>query len=107
MAKRRDLADLPADIAVSPPQLLAKAYRDYHRYSMTLRGEDPPVVQERDVLIAGKVVVIIPIDIVRQELVLIRQVRLPALASQPDEVRRDAALAVVAHRMRRVGRKRE
>ena len=78
MAKRRDLADLPADIAVSPPQLLAKAYRDYHRYSMTLRGEDPPVVQERDVLIAGKVVVIIPIDILRQELVLIRQVRLPA-----------------------------
>jgi ADP-ribose pyrophosphatase len=45
---------------------------------MTLKGEDPPVVQERDVLIAGKVVVVIPIDVVRQELVLIRQVRLPA-----------------------------
>ena len=78
MSKRRDLADLPADIAVSPPRLLAKAYRDYHRYSMTLKGEDPPVVQERDVLIGGKVVVVIPIDVVRQELVLIRQVRLPA-----------------------------
>jgi ADP-ribose diphosphatase len=78
MSKRRDLADLPADIVVSPPQLLAKAYREYRRYSVTLMGEDPPVVQERDVLIGGKVVVVIPIDVVRQELVLIRQVRLPA-----------------------------
>jgi ADP-ribose pyrophosphatase len=78
MSKRRDLADLPADIVVSPPQLLAKAYRDYHRYRMTLKSEDPPVVQERDVLAGGKVVVVIPIDVVRQELVLIRQVRLPA-----------------------------
>lgn len=78
MSKRRELADLPADIVVSPPQLLAKAYRDYHRYSMTLTGEDRPVVQERDVLSGGKVVVVIPIDVARQELVLIRQVRLPA-----------------------------
>jgi ADP-ribose pyrophosphatase len=78
MSKRRELADLPADIVVSPPILLAKAYRDYHRYSMTLTGEDQPVVQERDVLSGGKVVVVIPIDVARQELVLIRQVRLPA-----------------------------
>ena len=58
MSKRRDLADLPADIVVSRPQVLAKAYRDYHRYSVTLKGEDHPVVQERDVLIGGKVVVV-------------------------------------------------
>ncbi len=78
MSKRRDLADLPADIVLSPPQLLAKAYRDYYRYQMTLKSENPPVVQERDVLSGGKVVVVIPIDVARQELVLIRQVRLPA-----------------------------
>jgi ADP-ribose pyrophosphatase len=78
MSKRRELADLPADILLSRPQLLAKAYRDYHRYIVTLKDNDSPVVQQRDVLIAGKVVVVIPIDVARQEIVLIRQFRLPA-----------------------------
>jgi hypothetical protein len=67
MSKRRELGDLPADIVLSRPYLLAKAYRDYHRYSVTLKGKDSPVVQERDVLIAGKVVVVIPIDVTRQK----------------------------------------
>jgi ADP-ribose pyrophosphatase len=78
MSKRRELADLPADVLLSRPQLLAKAYRDYHRYNVTLKDNDSAVVQERDVLIAGKVVVVIPIDVARQEIVLIRQFRLPA-----------------------------
>jgi ADP-ribose pyrophosphatase len=78
MSKRRELADLPADIILSRPQLLAKAYCDYHRYNVTLKDNDSPVVQERDVLTAGKVVVVIPIDVTRQEIVLIRQFRLPA-----------------------------
>jgi ADP-ribose pyrophosphatase len=78
MSKRRELADLPADAFLSRPQMLAKAYRDYHRYNVTLQDKDGPVVQERDVLIAGKVIVVIPIDVARQEIVLIRQFRLPA-----------------------------
>jgi len=78
MSRRRELADLPADIELSPPQVLAKGYRDYHRYHVTLQGKDGPVVQERDVLIAGKVVLVIPIDVRRQEIVFIRQFRLPA-----------------------------
>jgi ADP-ribose pyrophosphatase len=78
VAKRRELADLPADVAASRPEVLARAYRDYHRYSVTLMDDDGPVVQERDVLIAGKVVVVMPIDIAHQEIVLIRQFRLPA-----------------------------
>src|SRR5262249_51038229 len=78
MSERRELADLPADVVVSRPQVLAKAYRDYHRYSVTLKGDAGPVVQERDVSIGGKVVVVIPIDVVRQEIVLIHQFRLPA-----------------------------
>lgn len=69
---------MPADILLSRPQLLAKAYLDYHRYNVTLKDNDSPVVQQRDVLIAGKVVVVIPIDVARQEIVLIRQFRLPA-----------------------------
>src|SRR5262249_31762676 len=78
MSERRELADLPADVVVSRPQVLAKAYRDYHRYSVTLERDAAPVVQARDAWIGGKVVVVIPFDILRQELVLIRQLRLPA-----------------------------
>ena len=78
MSKRRELADLPADVVLSRPQVLAKAYRDYHRYNVTLQGKDGRVVQERDVMIAGKVIVVIPIDVARQEIVLIRQFRVPA-----------------------------
>jgi len=78
MASRRDLADLPADVVVSPPQILAKAYRDYRRYRVTLRHDGNVVTQERDLLIAGKVVVVIPVDIQRREIVMVRQFRLAA-----------------------------
>ena len=74
-----ELADQPAEIDLSQPKLLAKAYRDYHRYQVTLRPLDAgPVSQERDILIGGKVVVVIPIDVERQEIVLTRQFRLAA-----------------------------
>jgi ADP-ribose pyrophosphatase len=76
--KRRELADLPADAALSQRQVLARAYCDYHRYSVTLKHGDVPLVHERDVLIAGKVAVVMPIDLARQEIVLIRQFRLAA-----------------------------
>jgi len=79
MSKRRDLLDLPADVSVSRPKILARAYRDYHRYGVTVAsGEHRPVTQERDVLMAGKVIVVIPIDIARQQIAMIRQFRLPA-----------------------------
>ena len=75
----RDLADLAADIALSQPELLASGYRDYQRYRLTLTGTGgAPVVQIRDLLRAGKVVTVLPIDLAREEIVLIRQFRLPA-----------------------------
>ncbi len=75
----RELADLPADVALSQPELLARGYRDYQRYRLTLTGIDgAPVAQIRDVLRAGKVVAVLPIDLARDEIVLIRQFRLPA-----------------------------
>ena len=75
----RQLSDLPADVALSKPELLAKGYRDYQRYRLTLTGMDgAPVAQVRDVLRAGKVVAVLPIDLARDEIVLIRQFRLPA-----------------------------
>ena len=75
----RELADLPADISLSKPEPLASGYRDYQRYRLTLTGIDgAPVTHTRDVLRAGKVVAVLPIDITRDEIVLIRQFRLPA-----------------------------
>jgi len=73
------LADLPADVALSAPELLAKGYRDYLRYRLTLCGADgAPVTQTRDILLGGKVVAVLPIDLARDEVILIRQFRLPA-----------------------------
>ena len=79
MPSRRDLVDLPADVSVSRPKILARAFRDYHRYGVTVASSDHrPVTQERDVLLGGKVVLVLPIDITRQKLVLIRQFRMAA-----------------------------
>ena len=79
MALPPQVADLPADVTLSPPELLAKGYRDYQRYRLTLNGASPaPASQTRDVLHGGKVVAVLPVDLARNEIVLIRQFRLPA-----------------------------
>jgi ADP-ribose pyrophosphatase len=79
MADERELADLPADVALSPPQPLAEGYRPYQRYRVTLTDADgTQVTQTRDILRAGKVVAVLPVDVVRDEIVLIRQFRLAA-----------------------------
>ena len=79
MADFRKLADLAAEVALSPPRLLAEGYRNYLRYSVTLKGADgAAVTQTRDIVQAGKVVAVLPVDVARDELVLLRQFRLPA-----------------------------
>lgn len=106
MSKLRQLTDLAVNIVLSPAQILAKGYRDYLRYRVTLKGVDgATVTQSRDLVQAGKVVAVLPVDLARDEIVLIRQFRLPAhLANgrgdlieivagrvEPDEVLADAA----------------
>jgi ADP-ribose pyrophosphatase len=88
MRDAQELADRPADVAVSQPELLAKGYRDYWRYRVALHGAGGvAITQERDVLVAGKVVVVLPIDIARDEIVLVRQFRLPAhLANKKGDI---------------------
>ena len=73
------LADSPADVTVSAPKVLAKGYHDLVRFSMTLRipGHEP-IASVRDVLHVGKVTAVLPIDLARRELGLLRQFRLPA-----------------------------
>ena len=73
------LADGAADVTVSGPQVLAKGYHAFERYKMTLRGPGhEPIANVRDVLHVGKVTAVLPLDLQRGELVLLRQFRLPA-----------------------------
>ncbi|MBS0532557.1 MAG: NUDIX hydrolase [Proteobacteria bacterium] len=72
-------ADRPADVELGQPDKLADAFRDYWRYHLTLRNDgQPPLQQQRDILIGGKVIAVLPVDLERDEVVLIRQFRLPA-----------------------------
>lgn len=74
-----ELSDRAADVAVSTPELLGKGYLRYERYKLTRRDADrAEVSQQRDVLRGGKVVAVLPVDFARDEIVLIRQFRLPA-----------------------------
>jgi ADP-ribose pyrophosphatase len=73
------LADRPADVDVSPPKLLADGFHDLERFSVALRAADGETISSvRDVLRVGKVAAVLPIDVARGEVVLIRQFRLPA-----------------------------
>ena len=73
------LADAAADVTVSPPQVLAKGFHDLERFSVTLRSRDHGEIDSvRDVLRVGKVTAVLPLDLARREIVLLRQFRLPA-----------------------------
>lgn len=73
------LGDHAADVAFSSSEPLAKGYRDYQRYRLTLKLQDgTSLAQVRDVLRGGQVAVVLPIDLARDEVVLIQQFRLPA-----------------------------
>jgi ADP-ribose pyrophosphatase len=74
MPDHADFADRPADVALSQPEPLGRGFFDYQRYRLTLHGK----AQTRDIVRAGKVVAVLPIDPARNEIVLIRQFRLPA-----------------------------
>jgi len=73
------LADQSANVEVSEPKLLARAYRNYERYQLVLhRDGEEPLRQERDIVRAGDVVGVLVVDVERDEVVLIRQFRLAA-----------------------------
>lgn len=74
MAAHRALADRPADVALSTPERIAAGFFSYDRYRLTLQGAE----QTREVVRAGKVAAVLPIDLARGEIVLIHQFRLPA-----------------------------
>jgi ADP-ribose diphosphatase len=73
------LKDMPVEASISPPKLLGKGFRIYQRFRYRLPGEDPGLdPHSHDVLRFGRVVAVLPVDLARDEVVLIRQFRLPA-----------------------------
>jgi ADP-ribose pyrophosphatase len=67
-----DPADAPADAALAGPEHRGHGYYGYDRYRVALDGAS----LERDILRVGRVVVMLPVDLDRDEVVLIRQFRL-------------------------------
>ncbi|UGV28014.1 NUDIX hydrolase [Rhodopseudomonas boonkerdii] len=73
------IADRVMDVAVSPSVTIAKGYLPYERYDIAIiRDHDETLRQQRDVLRAGRVAAVLPVDLGRGEIVLLRQFRLPA-----------------------------
>src|SRR4051794_38837504 len=70
------LTDRPAAARISAPQTVGRGYRSYERYEISVVGNFAASEIERDVLRSGQVVGILPIDVPRNEVVLIRQFRL-------------------------------
>jgi ADP-ribose pyrophosphatase len=75
-ADARD-GDLPSSAGLSAPQTLARGFRSYERFAVTLREPAAAGTSfEREVLRSGRVVGVLPVDFIRGQIVLIRQFRL-------------------------------
>jgi ADP-ribose pyrophosphatase len=68
--------DLPAVAEVSAPRPIGRGYRSYDRHRIALHESTISATIERDILRSGAVVGVLPIDVARREVVLIRQFRL-------------------------------
>jgi ADP-ribose diphosphatase len=69
------IADESADVVIAGREVLAPGFRPYERLRARRAGEE---VEVRDLLRAGPAVAVLPIDLRRGEVVLIRQFRLAA-----------------------------
>jgi ADP-ribose pyrophosphatase len=69
-----DLSDSAVEIGLSEPEQRGGGFYRYERYRVKIDGQ----AIERDCVRIGRVVVILPVDLERDEIVLIRQFRLGA-----------------------------
>jgi ADP-ribose pyrophosphatase len=73
------IADETAQVTVSAPSLIGRGYLNYERYDIAIaRDGEEPLRQRRDVLRASHVAAVLVVDLARDQVVLIRQFRLPA-----------------------------
>jgi ADP-ribose pyrophosphatase len=70
------LADRPVGVVLSAPKLVCRGFRDFERLEFTLTDET--LRQTRDVLRVGQVAAVLPFDPKRNQIVVMRQFRLPA-----------------------------
>jgi ADP-ribose pyrophosphatase len=78
-SKNKAVADRKANVTVSPPTMIGRGYMPYERYEISiLRPGEPALNQQRDMLRATPVVAVLPVDVARQQVVLIQQFRLTA-----------------------------
>jgi ADP-ribose pyrophosphatase len=70
------IADDSADAAVAGRRLLAKGFRPYERISFAVARDAAPLTA--DILRAGPAAAVLPLDLERDEVVLLRQFRLAA-----------------------------
>jgi ADP-ribose pyrophosphatase len=75
IAARGPISDQPADVVIARSEVLAGGFRPYERLRARRGNED---AQTRDILRAGPAAAVLPIDLTRSEVVLIRQFRLAA-----------------------------
>jgi ADP-ribose pyrophosphatase len=72
------LVDSAVEVDLWGPKLLGKGFREYQRYEYLLPGDDPERgAHTHDLIRFGHIVSVLPIDLARGEVVLIRQFRLP------------------------------
>lgn len=71
------IGDAPAGIAITHRQVLAQGFRRYERVYSTERERDA-VARPHDILRAGPAAAVLPVDPGRDELILIRQLRVAA-----------------------------
>jgi len=74
---KEELSDRAITAQVEGPELLARGYRPYERFRVTLPNSDAGV-HERDIVRVGKVVAIVAVDLARDEIVLVREFRIGA-----------------------------
>src|ERR1700676_838396 len=73
------IADREAGVTLSGASVITRGFMTYERYEVALnRDGEPALLQTRDVLRASRVAAVLPIDLARDQIVLIRQFRLPA-----------------------------
>jgi ADP-ribose pyrophosphatase len=78
-ASKLAIMDRPSAVTLQSPTLIGRGFMRYERYELSIdRGGEPALVQQRDVLRASHVAAVLPIDLERGQVVLIRQFRLAA-----------------------------
>jgi ADP-ribose pyrophosphatase len=73
------LTDLPAEVTILDSEVLGRGFRAYERHHYALPGDHAGHgPRNHDLIRFGRVVGVLPVDLARNEVVLIRQFRLPA-----------------------------